>query len=378
MMTRDVYPLTFDPIYKDYVWGGERIRTVLGRDLPSGIYAESWEITDRREGTSIVNNGSQAGRSLRELAETLGARLVGTQARPGPFPLLVKIIDAKQPLSVQVHPSSESAALVGGEPKTEMWVALSGMVAGRVFAGLTEGVGRAAFETAIHEGALERVLNAIELEARDAVFVPGGQVHAIDAGCFLLEIQQNSDTTYRIYDWGRVGPGGKPRELHVDQALKVINWSDRSAQKIPRHDIRQAGGYTSWGICSCPDFTVERWILQEPLRCENDGRSFRILFVDSGTVTVESPGVSVELKPGTSCLLPAALREVSLTPSVGPPAGGRPHGLLGDVSDVSAGTAPDAAPGTAADASPGTAPDVSPAGTRGGTSTGAEMIAITL
>lgn len=312
-----MYPLLFTPVYKDYIWGGQRIPKRYGRDPQSGICAESWEISDRPEGMSVVCNGAFAGRQLHELVETLGPDLLG-QGRLGPvFPLLIKIIDAEQRLSVQVHPNDETAAHFGGEAKTEMWYVLDAGPCARVFAGVKSGVGPDEFRSALERKRLEDVLNAVPIRPGQVVFTPGGRVHAIGEGCLLLEIQQNSNTTYRVYDWGRVGPDGHPRALHTEQAFQVIQWSDEAPLTVEPQAIVSPGVNRRWRILSCPHFLVERLVIDEPETFQNDGASFHALFTESGKVRVKGNDRSEYLGPGTSCLLPAALNRYALVPEDG-------------------------------------------------------------
>jgi mannose-6-phosphate isomerase len=310
-----LYPLRFAPIYKNYVWGGDRIRTVFRRPLPPGIYAESWEVSDREEGMSVVSHGPLAGASLRELMNGRGRELAGSGcAKDAFFPLLIKIIDARERLSVQVHPDDASAARGEGEAKTEMWYALDGGSGGQVFAGLREDVTEAVLRAALKDGRLPSLLKTVPLAAGEAVFVPGGRVHAIDAGNLLLEVQQNSNTTYRLYDWDRVGSDGKPRPLHVEEALRVIHWRDAAPVKFLPGTRRASGRNAWWDVLACPHFCVRRLDLAEPGVLQSDGRSFRILFAARSGVTVEGGGVIQELPLGSSCLLPAALTQCLVRP----------------------------------------------------------------
>ena len=224
-MKATVYPMTFKPVYKDYPWGGTRIPETYNRDVPPGICAESWELADHNDGMSIVANGLLAGKTLREVLQDNPSGIMGTRTAGERFPLLIKLIDAKQKLSVQVHPNDTTAAEFGGAAKTEMWYLL-GENDAQVYCGLNEGVTKESFTQAVAEGTSGETMRAIPVQKDSAVFVRGGRIHAIDEGCLILEIQQNSNTTYRIYDWDRTDNDGKPRELHIEQAINVINWSN--------------------------------------------------------------------------------------------------------------------------------------------------------
>jgi mannose-6-phosphate isomerase len=230
---------------------------------------------------------------------------------------LVKIIDSKESLSVQVHPNDENAAALGGEAKTEMWYVLGAKSGAKVFAGLKPHTNRPIFEKALHGLSLERMLVAIPAVADEAIFVPGGRAHSIGKGCLLLEVQQNSNTTYRVHDWGRVGKDGKPRELHVEQALRAIDWSDRGQARFTAGKAVQTGANSLRKVLECKYFQVERLDLGEVMQLENDGGSFHAFFTVSGSVTIEAGGIAVKAPAGVSSLLAASVRRYTLAPESG-------------------------------------------------------------
>jgi len=245
--------------------------------------------------------------------------LLGTAFDADVFPLLIKIIDAKRNLSVQVHPDEKTAPLTGGEPKTEMWYVLEAEPGAKIYAGLQPGVTRKEFEKALAEKRLAKdVLAAIPARPGRTVYVPGGQVHAIGAGCLLLEIQQNSNTTYRVYDWDRVGADGQPRELHLEQALQVINWENAAPHILPPRPLPDDSANRCLQIADTPFFSVRRYDLREPLEVSHTGISFHILFTVSGSVLVGANGTAASMPAGTSCLLPAAATAYTVTPRKGP------------------------------------------------------------
>ncbi len=219
---------TFKPIYQERVWGGRGLSEKLGRDLPgSSPIGESWEIVDRPEAQSVVAEGPQRGKTLRELLETHAGSVMGPGYDPStPFPILVKWLDCQDRLSLQVHPPAEIAPSLGGEPKTENWYVAEAEPDAAMLVGLKKGVTREQFETALHENRAEPLVHRIPAKKGESMFVRSGRLHALDAGCLILEIQQNSDTTYRVYDWGRVGLDGKPRELHIEKSLQCIDFND--------------------------------------------------------------------------------------------------------------------------------------------------------
>ncbi len=224
--------LTFTPLYQERVWGGRAFESELGRTLlPGLVIGESWEIVDRPEAQSVVASGVLKGKTLRELIEENPAGIMGPNWDPlRRFPILVKWLDAQERLSLQVHPPKDIAPTLGGEPKTEAWYIAGATKDAAVLAGLKKGATREKFEQALKDNTAENLLTRFPAQVGDCLFVPSGRIHAIDAGCLILEVQQNSDTTYRVYDWGRVGLDGQPRALHVEQSLKSILWDDTDAQ----------------------------------------------------------------------------------------------------------------------------------------------------
>ena len=300
-----LYPLRFNPVYKDYIWGGSRIPKLFNRSQPDGVYAESWEISTHPDGTTAIPNGPLAGKTLRDLLPQHKTALLGTGIQGDDFPLLIKLIDARDTLSVQVHPNDGNAALVNGEPKTEMWYFLEGGSTAQIYCGLKPGIGKPEFLKAMANKTFADILQSIPAEKDEAVFVPGGRVHAIGAGCLILEIQQNSNTTYRIYDWDRVDANGKGRELHIDKALKVIDWENNGD---PRCRI---SGTT---IQDCEFFRLDRFELKAAKDFPMTGKSFHALFIAEGSGTITWNGGEEKLSPGQSWLIPAALGGYTVCP----------------------------------------------------------------
>lgn len=220
--------LRLKPLYQDRVWGGRALESALSRTLPPGRpIGESWEIVDRPEAQSVISGGEFDGRTLREVIATKTAAIMGPRwPAERPFPILVKWLDCKERLSLQVHPPAAVAPELKGEPKTENWYIAACAPGSHLIVGLKRGVTRAQFEKALADLTLEDCVHRFPVTAGDSILVHSGQIHAIDGGNLILEIQQNSDTTYRVYDWGRVGLDGKPRAMHVEQSLKSIKWDD--------------------------------------------------------------------------------------------------------------------------------------------------------
>jgi mannose-6-phosphate isomerase len=221
-------PLQFTPLLKRIRWGGRRLGTHLGKSLgPESDYAESWELVDHGADQSRVSAGPWAGRTLQELVREEGPALLGEQAGLRQFPLLVKFLDANDRLSVQVHPNDQqaAAAIPGERGKTEAWVILEAEPEACVFAGLRPGVDHATLARAIAEGTVEACLHRLQVRPGDCVFIPAGTVHALGEGVLLAEVQQSSDITYRLHDWNRLGPDGRPRPLHIEASLGCTDFT---------------------------------------------------------------------------------------------------------------------------------------------------------
>jgi len=318
-MNNELYPLLFQPVYKDYLWGGNRLARCFDRTGTPPVCAESWELADRPEGMSIVINGTLKGQSLHALVESFGPALLGEGASESTFPLLVKLIDARQDLSVQVHPDERSAPLTGGEPKTEMWYVLEADPAAVIYAGLKPGITRARFEEALRLQHLEtEALAVIPAKPGRAIFVPGGRPHAIGAGCMLLEVQQNSNTTYRVYDWNRTDAQGRTRELHLEQAMQVMDWKNAQPEVNSPRPLPQTTPNAYAAIIQCPFFNTVRIALSAPEPVTHDARSFHAFFVVSGSVLIGAGGTVASAGKGTTCLIPAAATHYTLTPVGGP------------------------------------------------------------
>ena len=310
-------PLTFVPHLKEYLWGGRSLERLFGRQLPDGPLAESWEISGHPAGLSRVEVGPLAGRGLPDLVAEFGEQLVGRHGEHaverGEFPLLVKLLDASHALSVQVHPDDKCAAAhgLGESGKTEMWYVLHAEPGARIIHGLAPGTDRKALRSAMAAGRVQDVLNRARVRPGDAILVPAGTVHGILSGVVLVEIQQCSNTTYRIYDWDRAGPDGRPRELHIDRALEAIHFGRATAVPAkPRIAGRGEHGTRREVIASCGHFEVERFLLAAgaAFTSELDGETFEIWGVLSGTASVETERASsLALRGVRFALLPATM-----------------------------------------------------------------------
>jgi mannose-6-phosphate isomerase len=314
------YPLLFEPQFRDYIWGGRHLETVLGRQIPPGIVAESWEISAHPAAPTTVANGPLAGKTLPAIMETLGEALVGAHSREmlalGRFPLLIKLLDANRDLSVQVHPNDRYARAHGDDRlgKAEMWYVLHTRPGTELIYGLRQGVTRESFRSALERNALESQLHRLHIVPDDALFLPAGTVHALLAGALVAEIQQTSDATYRLYDWGRVGADGEPRPLHLAKAMDVINWQQIEPDKIQPTLIHRGQNVVHEGLVQANAFTVERLALARGAmhqgRC--DGATFEIWGCLRGEVEVDWQGAPVRLPAVRFVLLPALLGDYRL------------------------------------------------------------------
>lgn len=311
----NLYPLLFQPVLKDYLWGGRSLETLFKRDLPQGIIAESWEIAAHENGDTVIRNGPYAGRSLTDLHAELGLALIGRRSswaqERQKFPLLIKLLDAHRRLSVQVHPDDEYALTHEHNElgKTEMWVILHAEPEAEIILGVAPGTSRAAFRQALETGELAPLIHRIPVETGDFVCVPSGSLHAIMGGLVIAEIQQNSNTTYRVFDWNRLGDDGRPRPLHVDKALDVINF-EQVAPSLPEiRQIVEEDGVRRLALCRNRYFSVERVEMAAgaAFQGECDGRTLEIWGAVSGEVMVNGGGRTVTLSAVRFTLLPAAM-----------------------------------------------------------------------
>jgi len=303
-----LYPLKFKPIFKERVWGGRNLERLYRKPLPPQVLiGESWEISDRSGDVSVIANGPLAGQDLKWLMEHHAAEVLGgAKSLNGRFPLLIKILDAQDRLSLQVHPPAERAAALKGEPKTEMWFIADARPDAALYVGLKQGVTRAEFERKIADGTVAECFQQIAVRAGDAMFLPSGRVHAIGAGNVIFEIQQNSDTTYRVFDWNRLGLDGKPREMHVAQSLASIDFDDFQPA-LESHETWSSGKATLRSVADCPLFSVQQITLPPGTTYPLTSHTMHILGVISGELSVKSDVEKVVLCAGEFCLVPASI-----------------------------------------------------------------------
>jgi mannose-6-phosphate isomerase len=309
-----LYPLTFQPIFKERIWGGRELEKLYGKKLPPGkVIGESWEISARPGDESVIANGQFAGKSLRWLMENHARELLG-DAKPASenrFPLLIKILDAREKLSLQVHPPASNAAELGGEPKTEMWFIADAAPGAELFVGLKRGVTRAEFEKKISDGSVADCFHRVPVRAGDTMFLPSGRVHAIGDGLVIFEIQQNSDTTYRVFDWNRTGLDGKPRELHVPQSLASIDFNDFEP-KLAGKNFTGDDKIKSRPLVRDKLFNVEHLEIKSGASVKLTPRKLQIIAAVRGELEVRSDSVPVKLSAGQFCLIPASLGQTEI------------------------------------------------------------------
>ncbi len=309
------YPLTFTPLYRSYLWGGNTIPHRYKRASAPIPCAESWEIAAHPDGDSMVANGSLQGHSLSHLTTRFGHSLLGTQAPdPTRFPLLFKIIDAHTDLSLQVHPNENNAPTLNGEPKTETWVILDHKPGASIAAGLKDGTTHQTLHQSLIAGNAESLLLHHRISRYDSILIPGGMVHSIGAGSLVYEVQQSSNTTYRLYDWNRRDSSGKTRELHIDKGLAAIEWS------LPPPNLRhhcpepQAATSTLASLTATPFFNLNRLSLVSAWHQTLDGTSMHVIFVEQGEVEITASDTTIMLAEGSSALIPAATPCYSIFP----------------------------------------------------------------
>ncbi|HZR20547.1 MAG TPA: type I phosphomannose isomerase catalytic subunit [Verrucomicrobiae bacterium] len=307
-----MYPLTFQPIFKERVWGGRRLEKLYGKMLPPKVpVGESWEISDRPGDASVIANGPLAGKDLHWLVETRPDELLGaTRLERGRFPLLIKILDASEKLSLQVHPPATAAAELDGEPKTEMWYIAEAAPGAELYVGLRAGCTRDEFAAKIEQGTVADCFHRVKVKAGDAMFLPSGRVHAIGAGLVIFEIQQNSDTTYRVFDWNRVGLDGKPRELHAQQSLASIDFDDFEPPLVQPRAL--TGPVKLQLLASDKLFSVTLAELKAGEHLPLNRGTLHIIGTIRGRIEVESTTEPITLSAGQFCLIPAAVEGAAL------------------------------------------------------------------
>lgn len=315
-----LYPLKFHPVYKERIWGGTLMSEQLGRTLPehNDPIGESWELVDRDDEASVVAEGALAGWTLSELFQHYRCALAGEAAEKySRFPLLVKLIDAGERLSLQVHPDEIACSELGNgaEPKTEMWYVIAARKGAKILAGLNPRSTRLQLMEKLDSPEVESQLQVYSSVPGDAYFIQSGTLHAIGAGNLILEIQQNSDTTYRISDWGRIGSDGKPRQLHREEGLKSICFTNRTSPRIPGVSVSASFNRKFEMVTMCPFFKVTNLRLNSVWIDDTaPGQSFHLLSAVNGSVQVGQGDRMTVIAPGESTLVPACFGAYTVTP----------------------------------------------------------------
>jgi mannose-6-phosphate isomerase len=306
------YPLTFDPIFKDRIWGGTKLKDYLNKPISSKITGESWELSTVPNDVSVINNGAFKGKNLNEIIELYPEEILGKviyNQFGKQFPLLFKYLDAREDLSIQLHPNDELAKKRHNSfGKTEMWYVMQADENARLIVGFKEDSSKEEYLHHIENKNLLSLLNEVTVKKGDVFFLETGTIHAIGAGVMLAEIQQTSDITYRIYDWDRVDANGNERELHTELALDAINYKTTESQKKYESLINK-----STNIVDCSYFKTAILPLNGTVLLENNGDSFRVLMCTEGAFDIILDDKKYFYKSGDTILLPAVLSEVTLS-----------------------------------------------------------------
>lgn len=307
-----LYPLQFEPILKDRIWGGEKLKTILNKPITSKITGESWELSTVEGDVSVVANGDLAGKSLNDLIESNPEELLGAAVykRFGKqFPLLFKYLDAREDLSIQVHPNDELAKKRHNSfGKTEMWYVMQADAGSKLIVGFKEDSNAAEYVENLKNKTLLSILDNVAVEVGDVFFLETGTVHAIGAGMVIAEIQQTSDITYRLYDFDRVDAAGNQRELHVDLALDAINYKKIDTYKKYNKDQNQSNS-----MVDCPYFTTNFFPLDGEVAVNKSGNSFTVYMCVDGAFELEYDGLKIKYIKGDTVLIPAALKTFVLS-----------------------------------------------------------------
>lgn len=311
-------PLLLKPVLKHYLWGGTRLANEYGKGVPGERIAESWECSTHPNGESVICNGIYAGRTLRSVLKEnphmLGSRQKGICA-PGELPVLVKLLDAGENASVQVHPNDEYAGVHedGSLGKTEMWYVLDATEDAGLVYGFNHDMEKETLQKSLEEGSVEKYLQTIRVKKDDVFFIPPGCVHSVGEGMLLAEVQENSDITYRLYDYGRVDQDGQARKLQIGKALDVLDLKGSQAPRQPMRVLRYEPGCATEFLCRCRYFQVERKLISKRrddsgIAFETDDSSFQILLCASGEGMLRSGKAFCEMpiKAGNCVFVPAA------------------------------------------------------------------------
>jgi mannose-6-phosphate isomerase len=312
-------PLVFEPYLRPVVWGGRKLRDVLGKSLPTdAAYGESWELSPHPQHVSRVSEGPLAGQNLNDLCRTRPAEIFGEDATsPTPFPLLIKFLDCRELLSIQVHPDDRLAQELAGEDfgKTEAWVVLQAEPGAKIYSGFLPGVSREDVAQHLAAGTLEEALHSFTPQPGDCLFLPAGTVHAVGGGVLMAEVQQASDATFRLHDWNRLGTDGKPRELHIQQALTAIDWDAGPASPVVTALVDDSlPGNAAEPLVNCPQFAMHRIHLTSTLECEDREGAEVWLVLDGIAELRTATGYARSFQIGETVLIPASTEAATWVP----------------------------------------------------------------
>ena len=304
-----VYPLLLQAPVKDYLWGGSRLKTEYGFQSDSDITAEAWVLSCHKDGSNVINNGEYISKTLPEVLSKWGKKALGTKAAAfQEFPILIKLIDAKDRLSVQVHPDDTYALRVEGEyGKTEMWYVVDCEPGAQLIYGFTKEISSEEFRRRIEDNALEEVCNFVSVKKGDVFFIEAGTLHAIGAGILIAEVQQNSNTTYRVSDYGRLGADGKPRALHVDKAVDVTNTVPPTRPYGAVGETKSVTGGTQRSLASCPLFTAEVLTVTGEMILSKEDSFISLLCLEGACTVLWDQDESLTLQKGSSLFVPAGI-----------------------------------------------------------------------
>lgn len=310
-------PLIFEHYARPQVWGARRLETYLGKALPAdGTFGESWEVSAHSHHVSRVAEGPLAGTLLTELWHDFARELAGPGRWPETFPLLIKLLDCHEQLSVQVHPSDQIAAqlLPGERGKTEAWVILATEPDGRIYAGLKPGVERADLQRHLAAGSVAECLHSFTPRAGDCVFLPAGTVHAVGGGVVMAEVQQSSDATFRLFDWNRPGPDGRPRALHVEQSLGSIHWDAGPTGPVRPEPLPAFAPVAAEQLVDCSYFKLHRFRGRQPFASPYAGQLSIWMVIGGGVELSTEGGYQRTLRSGETVMVPATANRARWSP----------------------------------------------------------------
>lgn len=308
-----MYPMLLKPAYKDYIWGGKKLETLFHKKSDKNIIAESWEVSCHKDGPCFIANGSYAGMTLARYIMSTSGNILGTKCSDFEFfPFLIKLIDAHDNLSVQVHPSDEYALSHEGQyGKTEMWYVVDCDEGSELIYGFERETSRQEVKKLIQDNRLEEILHKVKVKKGDIFFITSGTIHAIGKGILIAEIQQNSNCTYRVFDYNRPGRDGKPRELHIDKALDVLDY--RKYQTSNTYTVSDFEGYSIQQLPSCRYFSSKLYEITDKLTLDATDESFNALLITDGNAELLYNNEKLHISKGQSLFIPAGLGKYTIS-----------------------------------------------------------------